>query len=146
MECEITPGLQEYLAAIYRLQRAKRKAIRAKEIARELGVTLPSVTDALRKLSKAGLVNYRRYNEITLTSDGERSALLILDKENIFLEFLRDVLGLDEDVAREEACWIEHGVSWESARRLKLFIEFLKENIDDMEIKFKKFVEEREKM
>ncbi|MCS7103731.1 MAG: metal-dependent transcriptional regulator [Candidatus Korarchaeum sp.] len=143
MGSKITPGLQEYLTAIYRLQKVNKRAVRMKELAKELGVTLPSVTDALKKLSKAGLINYRRYNEVTLTDAGERSALLILDKESIFYYFLRNILGVEEDLAMEEACWIEHGVSWESAERLKLFIEFIRENIENIDLKFRKFVEER---
>lgn len=145
METRITPGLQEYLTAIYRLQKMNNRAVRAKELAEELCVTLPSVTDALRKLSRAGLINYRRYNEVTLTDAGERAALLVLDKESIFYDFLRNVLGIEEGLAREEACWIEHGVSWESAERLMLFIEFLKENIENLNLKFRKFIEERGK-
>lgn len=145
MGIRITPGLQEYLTAIYKLQKTNNRAVRAKELAEELCVTLPSVTDALRKLSKAGLINYRRYNEVTLTDAGEKAALLVLDKESIFYNFLRNVLGMEENLAREEACWIEHGVSRESAERLMLFIEFLRENIENLDLKFRKFVEEKSK-
>lgn len=143
---EITPGLQEYLVAIYRLQSVNRRAVRAKELSEELGVTLPSVTDALRKLSKAGLINYRRYNEVTLTDDGVRSATVILDKERVFYEFLRDVLGIEEHVARKEACWIEHGVSSESTERLRLFIEFLRENVVNFSEKFREFLKNKNSM
>ncbi|MEM0016925.1 MAG: metal-dependent transcriptional regulator [Candidatus Korarchaeum sp.] len=143
MRSRITPGLQEYLTAIYKLQKGNNRAVRAKELAEELGVTLPSVTDALRKLSEAGLINYRRYNEVSLTDAGEKSALLILDKETIFYDFLRNILGIEEELAKEEACWIEHGVSWESAERLRLFIEFLRENIGNINLRFRKFIEER---
>ncbi len=138
----ITPGLQEYLTAIYKLQKTK-KSVRVKELAEELGVTLPSVTDALKKLSRDGLINYRRYDEVTLTDEGKRAASLISDKEEIFYDFLRNVLGIEEDMAREEACWIEHGVSWESTERLRIFIEFLKENIVDVDSKFRNFINNR---
>lgn len=60
MRSRITPGLQEYLTAIYKLQKINNRAVRAKELAEELGVTLPSVTDALRRLSEAGLIKIGR--------------------------------------------------------------------------------------
>ncbi len=143
LQVEITPGLQEYLTAIYRLQR-KGRNVRVKELADELNVTLPSVIDALKRLSKAGLVNYNRYSKVTLTENGKKSAILIINKEEIFYEFFREILGIEDERAREEACWIEHGVSWESAERLKLFIDFLRENIYNINEEFKKFINERQ--
>ena len=143
LQVEITPGLQEYLTAIYRLQR-KGRNVRVKELADELNVTLPSVIDALKRLSKAGLVNYNRYSKVTLTENGKKSAILIINKEEIFYEFFREILGIEDERAREEACWVEHGVSWESAERLKLFIDFLRENIYNINEEFKKFINERQ--
>jgi len=143
LQVEITPGLQEYLTAIYRLQR-KGRNVRVKELADELNVTLPSVIDALKRLSKAGLVNYNRYSKVTLTENGKKSAILIINKEEIFYEFFREILGIEDERAREDARWIEHGVSWESAERLKLFIDFLRENIYNINEEFKKFINERQ--
>ena len=143
LRVKITPGLQEYLTAIYRLQR-RGKAVGVKELADELDVTLPSVIDALKRLSKAGLVNYNRYRKVTLTESGEKSAILIINKEEIFYEFLKEILGIEDERAREEACWMEHGVSWESAERLKLFIEFLRENMYNINEEFKKYINKRQ--
>ncbi len=136
----ITPGLEEYLTAIYRLKKKGRKVVRVKELAREMGVRLSSVTDAAKRLSTMGLVHYEKYGYIDLTPKGEEIAISTIKKEEIFFNFLTNVLGIDSERAREEACWIEHGVGEDTALRVSALIEFLNGCVNEFNDKFEKYL------
>ncbi len=142
-EERITPGLQEYLTAIYRLKRKGKKVVRVKELAEEMGVRLSSVTDAAKRLSGLGLITYERYGYIDLTPEGERIASSTLNREEVFYKFLRDVLSMEEKKAREEACWVEHGVGDETILRISMLMSFLEECVNDFKERFEKFLETR---
>ncbi len=141
---KITPGLQEYLTAIYRLKREGRKVVRVKELAEEMGVRLSSVTDAAKRLVKLGLISYEKYGYIDLTPEGERVASSTLNKEEVFYRFLTEVLGLDESKAKDEACWVEHGLEDETAFRISSLISFLQECVHNFKNRYDKFLKNGE--
>ncbi len=136
----ITPGLEEYLTAIYRLKKKGKKVVRVKELAKEMNVRLSSVTDAAKRLSNMGLVHYEKYGYIDLTSKGEKIAASVLKKEEIFFDFLTRVLGIDKERARKEACWIEHGIGEDTALRVSALIEFLNSCVNEFNHKFEKYI------
>lgn len=140
---EITPGLQEYLTAIYGLKKRGKKVVKVKELAEEMGVKLSSVTDAARRLSRMGLISHEKYGYIDLTPDGERIASSVANREEVFFKFLTKVLLIDEDEAREGACWVEHGLSDETIRRLSMLVSFLDECVNDFKVRFEKFLYSR---
>ncbi len=142
-EIEITLGLQEYLTAILRLKKKGKKVVRVKELAEEMKVKLSSVTDAAKRLSRMGLIQYERYGYIDLTPKGEEVALRLSKREEILLKFLSEILRLDENVVREEACWMEHGVSEATIDRLSQLIEFLGNCVDKFDERFSKYLEYR---
>jgi len=143
-EIEITLGLQEYLTAILRLKRRGKKVVRVKELAEEMKVKLSSVTDAAKRLSRMGLIQYEKYGYIDLTPEGEEVALRLSKREEILMKFLSEILKLDEDVVREEACWMEHGVSEATIDRLLQLMEFLSTCVDKFDERFSKYLEYRE--
>jgi DtxR family transcriptional regulator, Mn-dependent transcriptional regulator len=66
-------SMENYLEAIATLGPGK-KVVRVKQISDMLGVRMPSVTSALKKLSEQDLVEHERYGHIKLTPEGARVA------------------------------------------------------------------------
>ncbi|MBW1931304.1 MAG: metal-dependent transcriptional regulator [Deltaproteobacteria bacterium] len=99
----LTSTMEDYLEAIVNLENEK-KAVRVKDIAKRLGVRMPTVTSMLKTLRKAGLVNYEKYEYIQLTNRGKKVGKEIDRRHHALKKFLRDILGIDPDTADEEAC------------------------------------------
>ncbi len=121
---------EEYLEAMLILERKKGR-IRIKDLAEMLGVKPPTVVEFLEKLASKGLVEYRKYYGVRLTEEGRRLAEEVFRRHEAIKRFLV-MLGVPEDVAERDACYIEHGISDESLRLMTLFIEFVERcpNID----------------
>lgn len=123
-ENKLSASLEDYLEAIYHIVEENNVA-RGKNIATRLGVTRASVTEALRALSKAGLVNYAPYKKITMTDKGEEAARDVIFRHEALHRFFVEVLAVDEKVADEGACRIEHVVPREIIERMMKFIDFV---------------------
>ena len=117
-QMNIHESAEDYLEAILMLQEQKGYA-RSVDIAGLLGVTKPSVSFAMKKLRENGYITMDEDSLIALTGDGEAIARRILDRHNTLSSFLVS-LGVDEDIAREDACKMEHDLSeasYEAIRR-----------------------------
>ncbi len=101
--------MQEYIETIYRLEEAGEPA-RTGEIAKQLGVAPPSVTDMLQKLEKAAYVTYEPYKGAVLTDSGRRMARSIMSRHRIMQAFLQEVCGMGHREAHDAACDMEHAV------------------------------------
>ena len=88
-----------------------------------LGVTMPSVNNALKNLAAQGLINHNRYEYIELTDDGVDEASRISSRHRVLLTFLRDIIGVEETTAEQEACGIEHILSPETIVKITEYIE-----------------------
>ena len=122
---KLTPSLEDYLEAVLALVRRGRVA-RVRDIARRLGVGSPSVTAALKSLSKRGLVNYDPYQVVTLTDRGQEAAEEIQKRHDVIRGFLTDVLGVEADAAEDYACRMEHAVDETLLARLGRLVEFVR--------------------
>ena len=122
----LTSSQEDYLEAILYLVRQSRVA-RVRDIAQRLGVGKPSVTSALKALSRRKLVNYDPYQYITLTDLGRELAEEISHRHVVLRRFLMDVLGIDADTADANACRMEHAIDPEVLGRLKALASFLQE-------------------
>jgi DtxR family Mn-dependent transcriptional regulator len=91
-----------------------------------MGVKNPSVTFALQRLDKLGLVNYRKYRNVTLTDDGKRIAESLQCVYRTLKDFLL-LIKVDKNIADIDACQIEHIAHNQTIRRLMQFLEFVKE-------------------
>ena len=100
---------QMYLEAIYVLSQKSDK-IRAIDIGAYLGYTKPSVSRAVGLLKNSDHIIVDSDGYITLTEAGERAARKIFERHSILTEFLIS-LGVDETVATDDACRIEHVIS-----------------------------------
>lgn len=107
MRPEISSSLEDYLEAIAELT-AKSGHAHTKDIADLLSVKMPSVTGALKLLSKRGFIVYRRSYPVELTAQGKAIAERVIRRHGILERFFSEVFKLDHVKADETACRIEH--------------------------------------
>ena len=120
----LSASLEDYMEAIFHIVDEKQVA-RGKEIAKKLKVSRASVTEALRSLSKKGLINYEPYEVITLTDTGKEVAEDVVRRHEALKEFFIKVLAIDDTIAEDSACRIEHAAPPEVIERLIRFVEFI---------------------
>src|ERR1700687_2588302 len=94
------------------------ETLRSARLADWLGVSRPTVTVALRRMARDGMVRLTARKEIELTPVGLRAAEAIVRRHRIMERWLTDGLGLDWVTADEEAARLEHAVSDVVERRL----------------------------
>ncbi len=105
-----SPAVGEYLVQLYILQREGRPVVGAR-LAERMRVSPPAVTQALRRMSRDGLVTMDRRQGAKLTPEGRQSAEATLRRHYLVERLLVDVLGLDWAEVHEEADRIEHALS-----------------------------------
>ncbi|ATZ61611.2 MAG: metal-dependent transcriptional regulator [Methanosarcinales archaeon Met12] len=102
--------LEEYLETILYL--TERFGIaKTSEIAKELSVSPPSVTEMLQKLAEGGYVEYQLYYGVSLTKKGLDIARKVKRRHRLMERFLVNFLGMEKDNAHGEACKLEHALS-----------------------------------
>jgi DtxR family Mn-dependent transcriptional regulator len=106
-----------YLEAIYYMW-SEGEPLRSARLADWLGVSRPTVTVAVRRMARYGMVRMNKRKEIELTAAGRRAAEAIVRRHRIMERWLTDGLGLDWVTADEEAARLEHAVSEVVERRL----------------------------
>ena len=100
---------EDYLEAILIIRERNGNA-RSIDVARELNVTKPSVSVAMKKLKEKGLIEIDENGLITFSKEGETIARKVYDKHKLLTKVLV-MIGLKESEAAEEACLIEHVIS-----------------------------------
>lgn len=115
--------VEDYLEAIYKLILEKGQA-RISDISEALKIRPPSVTEMIQKLGKEGYIDYTPYKQIKLTRKGEEVARMVYRKHLTLKDFLK-ILGVEEGIAEEDACKIEHSLHPETVERLTKFVEFV---------------------
>lgn len=98
----ISKATEEYLKTMYVLKKQNGN-IRVTDIANKMSCTKPSVNKALKSLKEYGYIEYETYGPIKLTKEGENLAKKILEAYDIVYLFLKDVLGLEKEIAKCEA-------------------------------------------
>ncbi len=120
----MTPVMEDYLERILVMQEENSIA-RVKGLADYFGVKPPSVVDVLNKFKESGFVNHEFYGYITLTPKGKEYAKSVYKKHLLLKDFLHKVLGLDEKMAEDDACKIEHYLSLQTINRIVDFMNFV---------------------
>ncbi len=110
-------SMEDYLETILILQK-KNGHVRSIDIAAELGYTKPSVSVAMKSLREKNLITMAETGYITLTNTGLDKAKKVLERHTLLSEWLIR-LGVSADVAKEDACKIEHDISEETFEILK---------------------------
>ncbi|MBR1584724.1 MAG: metal-dependent transcriptional regulator [Clostridia bacterium] len=115
----IHESAEDYLEMILMLKEQKGYA-RSIDIAAGLNVTKPSVSFAMKRLRENGYITMDEDNYISLTDMGREIAERIYHRHRVLTKALIKI-GVDEAIAREDACKVEHDISEESfAAILKL--------------------------
>lgn len=113
--------VEEYLETIYEMAcRGERVGIR--KLASVLGVKPSSVVEYLRRLCEEGYVEYLRGGCISLTQRGLEVAREVKERHEVIKEFLV-LVGVPEDIAEVDACYIEHGVHEETINKIREFVD-----------------------
>ena len=109
---KIQKSAEDYLEAML-MMKEKRGYIRSIDVSTELGVTKPSVSYAAKRLRENGYITMDETGLITLTDSGMKRAFRIYERHKLLTKYLMS-LGVDEKIAREDACKIEHDISEET--------------------------------
>ena len=120
----LSQAQEDYLKIILDLISSRRVA-RIKEIAQRKNVSMPTVTEAMRKLAQDGLINYSAHEFIELTNQGEQAANLMTAKHQFLSYFLQEILNITPETADAEACLLEHHLSATTLERFILLYQFL---------------------
>lgn len=114
---------EDYLTAIYRNLNDAGE-IKPNVLAEKLSISNAAITDMLKKLSRDGFVDYKKYKSIKLTQTGERYAKNMLRRHRLWEVFLHQTLGMSWDKVHGEAEMLEHSSSDEMINLLDKFLDY----------------------
>ena len=109
---------ENYLETILVLTERNGK-VRSVDIATELEFSKPSVSRAIGILKKENLIEVDEAGWIILTDAGKRRAIAVFDRHTVIARYLNEVLGVDKEIAQEDACRIEHIISEQTHEKMK---------------------------
>lgn len=110
--------MEDYLKAIYTLQTEDGGPVATSEIADYLGVTPPTVTSMVEKLTDRGLLDREKYKGVELTAEGETVALEVLRHHRLLEAYLTEHLDYSWSEVHDEADRLEHHISEEFEQRV----------------------------
>lgn len=117
---------ENYLKAIYKLIEQEGDVVTTNALAERMSAKAASVTDMLKKLSDKKLINYQKYQGVTLTSKGEKVALNIIRKHRLWEMFLVEKLDFKWDEVHDVAEQLEHINSDKLIEQIDKFLNFPK--------------------
>lgn len=106
-----------YLETIYVLSK-ELTTVRAIDICEHRGVSKPSVSRAVGILKNGGYINVGEDGGLVLTEVGLEVAEKIYERHTVLTKYLVS-LGVNESIASEDACKIEHVISDETFKAIK---------------------------
>src|SRR3981081_1056267 len=112
-----TRSQEDYLKALYQLH-GDQRPVPTRELAQRLGISSPSVSEMVTRLSAQGLVEHDRYRGQQLTREGRKVALELIRHHRLLEMFLVRVLGFSWDEVHEEAERLEHVISERMEQRI----------------------------
>ena len=117
---------EDYLEAIDSLIDEKGFAASV-DIAERMNVSKPTVTSIVKKLDREGFLIHERYRGIKLTQKGKKLAEEMQNRHRLITSFLV-LFGVEENVARQDAERIEHGLHADTVAKLGGFTEYVLSN------------------
>src|SRR5437764_5535728 len=112
-----TRSQQDYLKALY-LLRGDQRPVPTRELAQRLGISSPSVSEMVSRVTAQGLVEHDRYRGQQLTREGRKVALELVRHHRLLEMFLVRVLGYSLDEVHYEAERLEHVISERMEQRI----------------------------
>jgi DtxR family transcriptional regulator, Mn-dependent transcriptional regulator len=113
---------ENYLKAIYHLTTLLDTEVSTNAIAEMMETKASSVTDMLKKLAEKDLVNYKKYQGVSLTENGKIKAKMIVRKHRLWEVFLVDKLAFSWDEVHDIAEQLEHIKSEKLINKLDDFL------------------------
>lgn len=110
-----------YLETIFILSQNS-PCVRSIDISEYMGFSKPSVSRAVGLLKKDGFITMDKTGYITLTQEGETLAKRIYERHTVLTGLFVN-LGVDEKIAAEDACKIEHDLSDETFDAIKAHLK-----------------------
>ncbi len=114
---KIHASAEDYLETILILTH-RNGMVRSIDIANELSYSKPSVSIAMKNLRENGYITVDANGYIFLEQPGLEIAEKIYERHTLFSTWLAN-LGVDPQIAQEDACRIEHVISEQSFAALK---------------------------
>ena len=128
----ISPSLEDYLEVILDLN-DRNELVRVTDLAEKLSVAKSSVNQAVTKLTDLNLLRHEKYGPLELTQQGAEEAQKIRERHKILKHFFINVLGVEQRIAEEDACHIEHFISPVTMERLIVFLAKVIEPYNDQD-------------
>ena len=119
MADSLTPAVEDYLKAIYKLTAGQQRAS-TNQIAEEMDVAPASATGMIQKMARMvpPLVDYQKHQGVLLTPAGENAALEVIRHHRLLELYLHERLGYSWDQVHSEADRLEHVISEELEERI----------------------------
>jgi len=117
-----TPTIEDYLGAIYTLDRDG-EAVIGRKLADWLEVSAPTVTATLQRMVRDAWVVMDDDKSIHLTEQGRKAAISVLRRHMLTELLLAKVLGVPWSRVHEEAHRLEHAFSSETTARVAEMVE-----------------------
>ena len=108
---ELSVSTQNYLKEIWSLEEWTKTPATASALAERMGLRISSVSDGLKRLAAADLIEHQPYGAIELTETGRSYALAMIRRHRLIETFLMETLGYTWDRVHDEAEVLEHAVS-----------------------------------
>lgn len=109
---KLTDSLAHYMKAIHSLSE-EHESVRISDLAALLGVSKPSACRAVNELEARGLVRRTLDRKIILTPEGDAQSAQLKHKFEKIRQFLVEILGVEEEIADQDAWALEHVMSTE---------------------------------
>ena len=110
--------MEDYLKAIYVLQREEGAPVSTSAVAEYLDKTPPTVTSMMQKLADRGLIEREKYRGVELTDEGRTVALEVIRHHRLLEAYLAEHLDFDWSEVHDEADILEHHISEALERRM----------------------------
>lgn len=111
---------EDYLEAILMIKKRSGN-VRSIDVARELSFSKPSVSVAMKNLKTSNYITVDENGFINLTEAGQEIADKIYERHTFLTNWLTS-MGVDPEVAAEDACKMEHAISSESFSAIKKYV------------------------
>lgn len=116
----IHESAEDYLEAILKL-REEHGMVRSIDIVRELGLSKPSISVAMRNLRENGYIQMDDDGYIALLPPGEEIAQRIYGRHKLLTQIFVQ-LGVDPKTAAADACKVEHDLSEETYEKIRAHV------------------------
>lgn len=102
---------EDYLRLIWKAEEWEHRGATSAELAAATGTVASSVSGALARLTKRGLIEHEPYGAVHLTDAGREIALRMVRRHRLIETFLVEHFGLGWDEVHDEAEELEHAIS-----------------------------------